>query len=287
MENEKQLKADDYQFIGEFVNSYYNLHRGMKAFVDDKIDKVQIENFQRYKDLCIASKEWQDAYTFTNDYRKKTAFNMEDNFKILVGDSNERYEIYSKVIHDDYIDNYTHAPERIAKIDKKLTKLNNKRFLIGKKLLQQHLENEKQAIQNRADQYTDWLQQDATKNEYLATKSELYQTKQAEFDRIDEALATQAITNNLQDCAFFACKSQHQTLTDRFTIDGQTFCINSTILDYACKKIRRKSLDALEQAQSAETPAEPNRDWWQTKTADWRFFDYWQMWTAKSTVFTL
>ncbi len=260
MGNEKLLKADDYQFIGEVINRYYKLYRGMKAFVDDKIDKVQIENFQRYKDLCIASKEWQDAYTFTNDYRKKTAFNMEDNFKISVGDSNERYEVYSKVIHDDYIDNYTHAPERIAKIDKKLANLDNKRFLIGKKLFQQHLENKKQDIQNRADQYADWLQQDATKNEYLATKSELYQTRQDEFERIDEALAMQAITNNLQDCAIFACKSQHQTLTDRFTIDGQTFCINSVILDYACKKIRRKSLDALEQAQSAETTAEPNRD---------------------------
>lgn len=237
-----KLSKQDYQTIYDTIKTFNTVGKQFKATIEEKIDRLWAEAFLRYQELCQGNQSWATAYEFIKDYEAVTSFDMDNNFQISIGDSVDRIQVYSATLHDEYQDAYEHVDAYRQTINDKLSRLDSKRFAIGKKLRHKHLENELRTIENEANLYTGWQHQDDLKNEYLATKTDAYLKEKTKFNKIDAELATTALCGHLQNCAIMACRPEKTLLNSNITINGSTYQIDNRRLIHVANDIREQAL---------------------------------------------
>ena len=234
----QQLTKQDYTTINETIKTYNRLSKKLKLFVDDKTNQIWYDTFNQYQTLCQQNQEWLRAYEMINDYEKVTDFNLESNFEINVGDSEDRTKVYCASLHQEYIDAYEHVENYKKQINQKISKLDNRRFVIGKKIKINFLQSKLNVIENEANLYTDWKQKDQLKNQYLTTKTQTYQNEKLKLNQIQDRIATEVICNNLQNCAMLIAKPERALLKSTFVLDNKTYKIDSKALTNVCELVK-------------------------------------------------
>lgn len=252
----KNLTHKDFQKINETIIAYQNLSKNIKDYVDKQFNKKWCDAMKQYKALCQSNPIWLADYTTIHDYEDVTSFDLDHNFEITVGDSEDRCRVYSASLKADYQNAYDHLNEYRAQIQGKLTKLDQQRFALGKKLRNNFLHEKLNTIESKAAQYAEWQQKDRLKNEYLANKTQPYRAAKARFQTLEKQLAMAVLSEQFKTNAVLACKTEHPTINTSFEIDGNTYKVNSDALHQVCNDIHYIALTHGKQVPETEPTRE-------------------------------
>ena len=221
---------------------YHQLAKKLKDKIDTKIDSAWLQAFADFEAACQKSSAWQDAYRYINDFEKVVSFDWDEHFQITVGDSESREHVYSPILDQEYADSYANVATYRQTINKKLTKLESKRFVIGKKLRMNFLKSKLENIETQANQYADCLQQQALKNKYLSERTQIYRSTKTKIEDLEKNYATQILHHDPKLTAMLACKQNKPEMTDSFRLNDVNYRINNLALIQVCDEIRDLAL---------------------------------------------
>lgn len=239
----QNLTEKDYEIIRKTINKYHKLGITWEPGLEEKLGHAFAEAFKEFASRCVANKTWRQAYTFMRDYREVTKFNMDTNFEITLGDSDFKYKVYSDSIHREYVNAYDHLNDYRKEINGKISKIDGKRFAIGKKMRINYLQNKLRSIENEANLYAYWKQKDELKNDYLANKTDAYNLERAKFNQVETKIATAIIANTLKHKAILAYHKLDQILSTSYEFNDVTYEINSQIFNQVCNQIRQTIME--------------------------------------------
>lgn len=233
------LKSHEYNYILEAINNFYNLDKAEREILKPEIEKIWLQTYDKFSSLCKQDQDWNELHDFNKDYEHVTSFDNKKHVQMYtIPNRTERKIMDIKTEFDprryhEIKNDYENFNENSKKIKAKMSKIEHRRFVLGRKFRLENLDYQLYTKEFNANYYADLKAKEDLKQEYIKNRTETYFANREKLDEIYEKYATDVIYDTIRTSPSILCVGHNDDC-----VYGHIDEVGYKVLNDVCNTVR-------------------------------------------------